>query len=232
MIPIFSNTLGKEELEMVAKVFESRWLGQGTHCTAFEEEFAAYLNTERVLLTNCCTASLYIALRALGISDGDEVILSTMNFVACASAVIDAGAIPVYADVNERTLNILPSEIARLRTERTKAVILLHYGGYPAPMDEIRNAAEGLLIIEDSANSIASRYKGQACGTLGDAGTWSFDAMKMLVMGDGGALWLKDEEAHEMAKAYRYLGLAPKTTSGMDSAGEKNSRWWEYDMAT
>ena len=230
MIPVFSNTLGKEELAAVERVFASRWLGRGKECAAFEQEFARYLRTDKVLLTNCATSALYLAVRALGIGAGDEVIIPTINFVACASAVIEAGATPVFADVDKRTLNILPSEIDRLRTEHTRAVMVLHYGGHPAPMAHLRERADDLFFIEDAANAVASTYAGHACGTLGDAGVWSFDSMKELVMADGGALWLGDEEARARAESLRYLGLANSTKSGMDSAAGAVSRWWEYEV--
>ena len=233
MIQIFSNTLGEEELQVVKAAFDSKWVGKGKQCDEFEREFAQHLNVEQVLLFNCCTSAIYCALRALGIGPGDEVIVSTVNFVACASAVVDMGATPVFADVDPHTLNILPSEIERLTTDRTKAVFLLHYGGHPCPMDEIRAACrEAVTIVEDSANAVSSTYKGQACGTLGDAGVFSFDAMKILVMVDGGALYLRDPEARERAGVYRYLGLAPKTTSGIDAMGEKQERWWEFELST
>ena len=231
MIPIFSNSLDDQELKVVSEAFRSKWVGKGKQCDAFEREFAVHLGTSRVLLVNNCTAATYIVLRALGIGPGDEVITSTVNFVACASAVMDMGAKPVFADVDPHTLNILPDGIERLTTDRTKAVIILHYGGHPAPVDQIRAACRrDVALIEDSANSVSSSYKGQMCGTLGDAGFFSFDAMKILVTVDGGVLWLRDKEAFERAKAYRYLGLAPKTTSGMDAMGEKKSRWWEYEL--
>jgi aminotransferase len=100
-------------------------------------------------------------------------------------------------------------------------------------MDDLyASCKNGTAIIEDSANAVSSEYKGKMCGTLGEAGVFSFDAMKILVMVDGGALYLRDDEAVDRAKAYRYLGLAPKTTSGMDAMGEKQTRWWEYDLAT
>lgn len=233
MIQIFSNALGAEELRAVDAIFQTRWVGNGKQCELFEQEFAAHLKTPRVLLTNCCTSAIYIGLKALGIGPGDEVIVSTINFVACAGAVVDMGAKPVFADCDPRTLNILPSEIERLRTRRTKAVFILHYGGHPADVDAIRQACgDRLLLIEDSANSVSSSYKGRMCGTLGDAGVFSFDAMKILVMVDGGALVLKDEAVIQRARALRYLGLAPKTTSGMDSMKEKKERWWEYELAT
>lgn len=229
MIPIFSNTLGRDEVQAVADVFQSRWLGRGEHCKTFEREFGEHLGVDSVLLTNCCTSALYIALRVLGIGPGDEVIIPTIHFVACASAVLEMGAQPVFADVDRCSLNILPSELERLRTKKTKAVILLHYGGHPAPMGKIVETVPEVLIIEDAANSPASTYEGMACGTMGHAGVWSFDAMKILVMGDGGALWMFDQDHREQAEMLRYLGLAKKTTSGMDSAGE-TSRWWEYEI--
>jgi len=231
MIPIFSNTLGAEEVEAVRAVFASRWLGRGRECSAFEAEFLAHLGGDgQLLLTNCCTAALYIALRALGIERGDEVIVPTVHFVATASAILELGARPVFADVDQRTLNVAPGEIDRLRTRRTRAVILLHYGGHPCDMDAVQAEARGLSTIEDAANAVASTWQGRAVGTLGDAGVWSFDAMKILVMGDGGALWMRDERAIAHAMDLRYLGLAEGARSGMDRAAEA-SRWWEYDVS-
>ncbi len=231
MIQIFSNTLGKQEIDAVERIFRSKWVGKGVQCSEFEKEFASHLRADHALLTNNCTSAIYMALRAFGIGTGDEVIISTVNFVACAGAVVELGAVPVFADVDVRTLNILPGEIDRLKTAKTKAVILLHYGGHPCPMDDIYEACgRNVLIIEDSANSISSSYKGRMCGTLGDAGVFSFDSMKILVMVDGGVLVVRDPVIRRKAEALRYLGLTPKTTSGMDSLKEKKTRWWEYEL--
>ena len=234
MIQVFSNSLGREELEAVADVFASRWVGKGKHCDEFEREFAETLRVPRVLLTNSCTSAINIAVGVLGIGPGDEVIVSTVNFVACASAVIRAGAVPIFADVDPRTLNIAPSEIERLKTPRTKAVFLLHYGGHACPMDDIRAACGNrIAIIEDSATAVSSSYKGERCGTLGAAGVFSFDAMKILVMGDGGALVLEDDDAVERATSHRYLGLSQQSRSGLETMSKKNrQRWWEYDLST
>ena len=232
MIPIFSNSLGAEEINRVTETFKTRWLGKGGQCEDFEKEFARHLKVNKTLLLNNCTAAIYVGLRTLGIGPGDEVIISTINFVACAGAVVEMGATPVFADVDPHTLNILPEEIERLKTKHTKAVFILHYGGHPCPMDDIRAACgSGVAILEDSANSVSSSYNGKMCGTIGDAGFWSFDAMKILVMVDGGGLYLKDEDKYEMAGVYRYLGLAPKTTSGSDALALNKQRWWEYDLA-
>lgn len=227
MISLYSNTLGQEEVEAVRNVLESRWLGKGKECLNFEKELAEKWCVDDVLLTNNCTSAIYIALRTLDI-EGGEVIISSINFVACANAVIELGATPIFADVDEDTLNILPSEIERLKTDKTKAVIILHYGGHPARFDEIKAACENIPIIEDSANSVMSLYKGRYCGTLDYAGVFSFDAMKILVMGDGGALIIKDTET---AKSLRYLGFATGTTSGTDSVGQGNRKWWEFNIA-
>ena len=231
MIQMFSNSLGPEELRVVAEVLASRWLGKGNHCEELEKELARMLDAPRILLTNSGTSAIMIAVRSLEISGGDEVIVSTVNYVTCASALLEAGATPVFADVDPRTLNIEPSEIERLKTPRTKAVILLHYAGHPCPMDEIRAVCgDDIAIIEDSANAVSSSYKGEMCGTMGAAGVFSFDAVKILVMGDGGALMLKDSDAIERAKSYRYLGLSLQTPSGYERMSRNTKRWWEFDL--
>lgn len=231
MIQIFSNSLGEEELQAVKKVFESKWLGRGPECKALEEELCTHFGVSKALLFNCCTSAIYTALKVFGVGPGDEVIISTANFVATASAVIDLGAKPVFADVDPHTFNILPSEIERLKNARTKAVIILHYGGHPAAFDEIRAACgDKIRILEDSANSVSSVYKGTHCGALGDAGVFSFDAMKTLVMGDGGVLLMKEEALLKHAEALRYLGYGSATTSGQTALKSGQARWWEYDL--
>ena len=233
MLQIFSNSLGKDELDVISNVFESKWVGNGMECKLLESEFAAHLAVanENVLLFNCATSAIFIGLQTLGVSQGDEVIVSSVNFIACATAVLALGATPVFADVDTRTLNILPAEIKRKKTGKTKAVIVLHYGGHPACMNEIKEACgNDILIFEDSANAIASTYYNQACGTVGDAGVWSCDAMKILVMGDGGFLYIKDKELLSQTNSLRYLGLAPKSTSGIDSLQSGLEKWWEYEI--
>lgn len=231
MIPIYSNSLGVEELDAVRKVFDSKWIGRGRECDLFEKELADMWKTEDVLLTNCCSAAINISLRSLGISAGDEVIISSLNFVAIANTVMELGAVPVFADVDPLYFNILPSEIDRLKSARTKAVFMLHYGGHPADFDEIEDACgKNIAVLEDSANSVLSLYKSRYCGTLGAAGVFSFDAMKTLVMGDGGALVIQNSEMRERAKILRYLGLSERTVTGIDSMKQGASRWWEFEV--
>lgn len=227
MIQLFSNNLGDEELSGIRDVFESKWLGNCDKTKEFEAEFKKKLNhpSFNVLSTNSCTAATIVALKTLGIGPGDEVIIPSINFVGCANAVIMQGATPIFCDVDPEYWNASPVSIEQARTPKTKAIILLHYGGHPCNMDAIWNVCGGLFIIEDSANSISSYYKGKHCGTLGHAGVWSFDAMKTLVTGDGGMLAIRNSLYHK-AQAFRYLGLTRK--SGIDSVNEE--RWWEYQL--
>ena len=231
MIQIFSNSLGKEELEAIKRVFESKWIGFAKESKEFEKEFGDKIGEKKILAVNCCTAALFMSMKILDIGPGDEVIVPTINFIGVPNAIINAGAKPVFADVDEKYLNILPSEIRRLRNKKTKAVFLLHYGGHPCNMDEVKKEAKGLYVLEDSANSIVSKYKGKNCGTLGDIGCFSFDAMKMLSIGDGGAITVMNEKLFSKAMEARYLGIKNRQ-SGIDSLKEKNERWWEIELAS
>ncbi len=232
LLPVFSNSLGSEELEAVAQVFESRWLGMGQQCEAFEKEMAQFIGSDNFLLTNSGTAAIFLAIRSIDLRRGDEVIISTVNFVACASAVIEAGAIPVFADVDPRDLNILPSEIERLKTPRTRAIFILHYGGHPCDMAAIRTAAgEDILILEDAAVALPASIDGKSCGTIGDIGVFSFNAVKALAMGDGGGLTFRNPAHLEKARTIRYLGLAKAKQSGYHALKSgQNQRWWEFEV--
>lgn len=232
MIQLFSNSLGKEEIKEVEKVFKSGWIGFGKETNLFEKEFAAKIGAPAgVLSVNSCTAALFMSMKILGIGRGDEVIIPSVSFVGAANAVLDAGAKPVFCDVDLEGLNIIPSEISRLRNRRTKAVILLHYGGHPCDMDEIYKHTGGLKIIEDSANAIVSKYKGKNCGTLGDIGCFSFDAMKFIAVGDGGAIVVNDRSLLEKALEARYMGIKNRQ-AGMDSLKDKKDRWWEIELGS
>lgn len=228
-IQVFNNSLGTEELEALRPIFESKWIGMGKETDAFEKELGSLMGTDHVLTVNCCTAALFISMKVLDIGPGDEVIIPSVNFIGTANAVLDVGAKPVFADVDPLRLNILPSEIKRLRNKHTKAIMPLHYGGHPCDFDAVRDAAEGLFIVEDSANSLVSKYKGKNCGTLGDLGCFSFDAMKTLVVGDGGALVVNRDDLVERAQEYRYFGIRNQK-SGIDSFQAKHQKWWEINL--
>jgi aminotransferase len=232
MIPIFSNSLGKEELKAVEEVFNSKWVGSGDRTIEFENQFGGRLNSKYSLSFNCATAILYGSMKILDIKPGDEVLIPTVNFIGCANAIIDAGAKPVFCDVDLNTFNILPEEIERKKTDKTKALLMLHYGGNPAPFDEIKEACGDIKIIEDSCNTLFSKYKDGYCGALGDIGVFSFDSMKILVTGDGGMMTFQKEEYLEKALQYRYLGLPSRKKSGTDSLQKDNSNWWEIELGS
>ena len=230
-IQIFSNSLEKEELEAVRRVFDSKWVGRGKECSSFETELAQFWSVPKVFLFNCCSSAIAIGLRALGLKAGDEVIIPSLNFVAIPNAVLELGAKPVFADVDPVYFHITPAEIERLKTPKTRAVFLLHYGGHAVDFDAVKAACgPSVRILEDSANAVSSSYKGTACGALGDIGVMSFDAMKMLVMGDGGAMIVKDKALWSKIESLRYLGFSETTTSGTDAMKKGAGRWWEFQV--
>jgi len=228
-IQIFSNSLGKQELNAVKSVFKSKWIGFGKEAKLFEKELGEKIGSQRVLVVNSCTSALFMAMKILNIKVGDEVIIPSINFIGTSNAVLSVGAKPIFADVDMRYLNILPEEISRLRTKRTKAILLLHYGGHPCNMAEVYKHSKGLHVIEDNANSTLSKYHGANCGTLGDVGCFSFDSMKTLAMGDGGAIVVKNAELLEKAMEVRYFGIINRQ-SGIDALKDKQERWWEIEL--
>ena len=232
MIPIFSNSLGKEELKSIEKVFESKWVGSGDKTLEFEKQFGERLNSKYALSFNCATAILYGSMKVLDIKPGDEVLIPTINFIGCTNAIIDAGAKPVFCDVDLNTFNVTAEEIERRKTDKTKALLMLHYGGNPARFDEIKEACGDIKIIEDSCNTLFSKYKDRYCGALGDIGCFSFDSMKILVTGDGGMMTFQNDEYYEKALQYRYLGLLSRKKSGTDSLNKNNENWWEIELGS
>lgn len=232
MINVFQPSLGKEELDRIQKVFESNWLGKGKLVAEFEEKYADHLGVgkQHVLSTNCCTEGLFLSMRIFGIGAGDEVILPSVSFVGAGNAVCASGAKLVLADVDPRTLNIRPEDFEAKITPKTKALLLIHFGGIPCDMDAIMAIAKkhNIAVIEDSACAVFSTYKGRACGTIGDMGMWSFDAMKILVCGDGAALYFQDPAVRERAEKLLYFGLESK--SGFSNSVDQ--KWWEYEVSS
>ncbi|MGW7349547.1 DegT/DnrJ/EryC1/StrS family aminotransferase [Streptomyces sp. NPDC054854] len=231
MIHLFQPQTGDEELAAVAEVFADKWLGHGPRTEAFEAEFAAHLgvDAQNVVFLNSGTAGLFLALECLDLEEGDEVVLPSLSFLAAANAVLAAGARPVFCDVDPRTLNPDAAHIESALTERTKAVIVLHYGGYPGDVKAIAELCRdrGVTLVEDAACSAGSRVDGRAVGTFGDLAMWSFDAMKVMVTGDGGMLYVRDPELAARARRLAYHGLAQP--SGFGHA-KVSHRWWELDI--
>lgn len=232
MINVYQPTLGKEELARLEKVFESNWIGKGKLVAEFEEKYAAHLGAERnkVLSTNCCSEGLFSSMHLCDIKAGDEVIVPTISFVGAGNAVCANGSKLVLCDVDKRTLNATAQDIEKCITPKTKAILLLHFGGVACDMDSIMDLAKtyNLKVIEDCAAGVCSTYKGKALGTIGDMGMWSFDAMKILVCGDGAMLHFRDPEMREKADKWLYFGL--ETKSGYENSVAQ--KWWEFDISS
>lgn len=231
MINVMQPSLGQEELEALEETFKSNWIGKGPKVKEFEEKYAKHLGSKRenVVSTNCCTEGLFIWPDIFGLKEGDEVIVPTISFIGAGTSVCAHKLKLVFCDVDPRTLNARASDIEKVITSKTKAVLLLHYGGIPCEMDEIMALAKkhNLIVIEDSAPGIWSKYKGRHIGTIGDMGMWSFDAMKILVCGDGSMLHFKDPAMREKAEKLMYFGL--ETKSGYENSVAQ--KWWEFDVS-
>ena len=234
MINLFQPTLGKEELIEIEKVFESNWLGKGNYVKDFEKGFASNLevNTEHFLSTTSCTEAIFLSADLFDFKKDDEIIIPSISFPSVGSAIIDKGAKVVFCDVDLRTLNVRAEDIESKITNKTKAVFITHYGGVSCDMDPIMELCNkhNIIVIEDSACAVKSFYKGKACGTIGDMGMWSLDAMKTLSTADGGMMYIKDLDLRIVAEEQLYLGLPVKQKSGIDSSTEGNASWWEFEM--
>jgi dTDP-4-amino-4,6-dideoxygalactose transaminase len=232
LINVFQPSLEREELDAVGRVFASNWIGKGAVTDRFETEFARHLQVDRphVRSLNCCTEGLFQAMPLLGIGPGDEVVLPSISFVGAGHAVMAAGATPVFCDVDPRTLNATAETIAEKVTPRTRAALVLHYGGLPCDLDAMTALLSNkrIALIEDSACSVASTYRGRRCGTFGDIGLWSFDAVKLLSTGDGGMIYCRDAGLAQHAERLLYLGLTTPTGFASDA----QERWWEFDAVS
>jgi len=195
MIPVAEPLLGEKELEYVTDCIRSGWVSSaGEYVRRFEREFAAYCGVRYGVATHNGTVALHLALVALGIGPGDEVILPTLTFVATANAVTYTGATPVFVDSEPRTWNLDPEAAARAITPRTRAIIAVHLYGHPADMDPLRALADehGLVLIEDAAEAHGARYKGRRTGSLSDVAIFSFFGNKIITTGEGGMVLTDD----------------------------------------
>ena len=234
MINLFQPSVGHEELEEIKKVFESNWLGKGTYVKDFERGFASNLkeDSSKFLSTNSCTEAIFLASDIFEFNRDDEIIVPSISFPTIANAILSKNSKIVFCDVDKRSLNVRAEDIEKVITPKTKAVFVTHYGGVACDMDSIIELCKryDIRIIEDSACAVKSFYKGKACGTIGDMGMWSFDAMKTLSTGDGGMIYLKNKQLREISEEQLYIGLPLKQKSGIDSSTEGNSSWWEFEV--
>lgn len=236
MINIFQPDVKLADLDILKEVLDSNWLGRGPMVAQFQKEFASLQNiqSDDVHTVSCATDAIFQILKVLKRKlDGGSIIVPSISFPAVGSAVIENGFDLVICDVDDATAQINISEVEKVVESRNDvaAVFLTHYGGSAVNIDEIRAILpQGVLILEDSACALGSfNHTGDAVGTRGDFSCWSFDAMKLLVCGEGSAVHINDEELMTLFKEQCYLGLPTKQKSGIDSS-TANDRWWEYQM--
>lgn len=218
--------IGDEEKREVLDCLESGWLGTGPKVARFEAAFAAYKRTPHAVAVNSCTAALHLSMIAAGLGPGDEVITTPLTFCSTVNAIIHTGATPVLADVDPETLNICPGEIEARITERTRAVVPVHFAGRPCEMDEIAKLADAyrLVVVEDCAHAIETEYHGRPAGTFGDYGCFSFYVTKNLATGEGGMV-LAREEGH--ADRIKMLALHGMTQDAWKRFGDEGYRHYE-----
>jgi dTDP-4-amino-4,6-dideoxygalactose transaminase len=208
--PLSDIEMGGEEEREVLRVLRSRWLSLGAVTEKFERAFAEYLGGGYATAVSSGTAALHLSLASLGIREGDEVILPSLTFVATANAVLYVGARPVFADISStEDLNISPEEIENAITKNAKAVMVMHYGGYPCDMKAILQIAKrhGLYVIEDAAHAPGAEYHSKKCGLIGDIGCFSFFSNKNLVTGEGGMAVTRNIKWMERIRRMRSHGM-------------------------
>ncbi len=227
MIQLFKPYMGDEEVQAVAEVIRSGWIGLGPKTAEFEKQLAQYIGVSYMVGLNSATAALDLAVRLLDIHAGDEVIVPTMTFVSTAHAVVYSQATPIFADVDANTLNIDLEDVARKITPRTKAIIAVHYGGRPVDVEALRGVVGNIPIIGDAAHACGSEYKGRKVGSWEDIACFSFQAVKNLATGDGGALALNSKELVDRAKRLRWLGIDKGT---WDRTEEDRRYLWDYGV--
>lgn len=218
--------IGEEEIAEVEAVLRSGWLGTGPRVARFEQDFAVWrgVASAQVAAVNSCTAALHVSMVAAGLEPGSEVITTPLTFCATVNAILHAGLKPVLADVDPITQNIDPEAIEAVITPRTRAILPVHFAGRPCAMDRIMAIARkhDLVVIEDCAHAVESEFRGQAAGTFGDFGCYSFYATKNVVTGEGGMIVGRDEEHIARARMLALHGMSRDAWHRFSDKGYKH----------
>jgi dTDP-4-amino-4,6-dideoxygalactose transaminase len=226
-VPLSDIDFGPEEEEAVLGVVRSRWLTMGSVTQRFEQEFADYLKVRHAIAVNNATAALHLACLAAGLGPGDEAIVPSLTFVATANAIRYTGARPVFAEITGAgDLNISPEAIEACITPRTRAILVVHYGGYACNMPAILGIARrhGLAVIEDAAHAVGARLGYRMLGTWGEIGCFSFFSNKNMTTGEGGMLVTDDDRLAEHLRLLRSHGMTSLTWD------RHNGHAWSYDV--
>lgn len=208
-IPYFVPWITREDKQAVVRALNQRWLTNGPILKKFEEQFGKFIGSKYSVGISSATHGLHLILKSLDIGSGDEVIVPTMTFSSTADVVSYCGGKPILADVDNDSFNISSSEIKKRITKRTRAIIVVHYGGQSCDMDEIMSLARsrGLSVIEDCAHALGSTYKKFTCGNIGIAGCFSFYPTKVITTGEGGMITTNSKEIHAKTSVLRTHGM-------------------------
>lgn len=228
-VSLFRSRVCEEAIDSVAAVLRSRWLGLGPETAAFERAFADYVGAPYCVGLNSCTAALHLGLRLLDLAPGSEVITTALTFVSTNHVILYERCRPVFADVELETGNLDVASVSTRVNDRTGAIMLVHYGGYPCDLDEFYTIARerGIPIIEDCAHACGATYRGKRIGSHGDIHAFSFHALKNLPMGDGGALTVYSRDYDARLRRLRWLGIDRDTFRRTKHTGYS----WDYDLA-
>ena len=226
-LPFAAPLLGDEEIQEVVHCLRSGWLTTGHKVKQFEREFGEFIGAKHALAVNSCTAALHLAIEAVGVGPGDEVITTPMTFTATAAVIEHLGARPVFADVTAQTLNIDPEQIRRRLSPRTKAILPVHFAGQACDMDAIVDIARGagVPVIEDAAHAIPTRYNGRMVGTLSDITCFSFYATKNVTTGEGGMVVTDRDDIMERMRLMHLHGMSKDAWKRYTQNGS-----WSYEI--
>ena len=226
-LPFHIPDIGDEEVSAVAEALRSGWLTTGPKVHAFEQAFASYIGAPHAVAVNSGTAALHLALEAIGLAEGDDVLVPTMTFAATAEVVTYFRARPVLVDCEPDTLNLDPSSFERAITPRSRAVIPVHYAGHVCDMDRILPIARHhrLKVVEDAAHALPARYQGEMAGTLGELACFSFYATKTLCTGEGGMVTTANSEYAERVRMMSLHGISKDAWKRYSAEGS-----WYYEV--
>lgn len=227
-IPYGRQCLDEDDIKAVVDTLQSDFLTTGPKVHEFEQAVCEYTGAKYAVAVSNGTAALHIACMAAGIGDGDEVITTPITFVASANCALYCGATPVFADIDMDTYNISPKSIRERITEKTKAIVAVHFSGQPCEMDEIHAIAKehNLVVIEDAAHALGADYKGKKIGSVSDMTTFSFHPVKHITTAEGGMVVTNSRDLYEKLMLYRTHGITRD-----ESMMTKNDGPWYYEQA-
>jgi dTDP-4-amino-4,6-dideoxygalactose transaminase len=226
LLPYFVPSISEGEIEQVTETLRSGWLTQGKKVAEFEEQLKELIKAKYVVALNSCTSALYLALNLCEFAPEDEIITTPFTFVSTVNVIVHNRLKPVFADIRRDTLNLDPEDVERRIGPKTRALLPVHFGGFPADLDALHDLAKrhGLTVIEDAAHALGAQYKGRPIGSFGDLVCFSFYPNKNITTAEGGALATERQEWAEAARTRRIHGMTSSAWERSQSAS------WAYDV--